>query len=60
MENIMNTCFVCGEKVTEENSQLNLVVNLPVCRDCKGTNEEQQAEKDYMESLAEGFVCGCV
>jgi hypothetical protein len=60
MEKIMNTCFVCGKKVNAENSQLNRVVSLPVCKDCKGTDKEKQAEKDYLESLAEGFVCGCI
>jgi len=60
MGNIMDNCFVCRKKVNAENSQLNLVVNLPVCENCKGTDKEKQAEKDYLESLAEGFVCGCI
>ena len=60
MKNIVNTCFVCGKEVNPENSQLNLMINLPVCSACKGTDEEKQKEKDYLESLAEGFVCGCI
>jgi hypothetical protein len=55
-----NTCFVCKIKVTEENSVLNRIVNLPVCKSCKGTDYEKQTEKEYLESLAEGFVCGCI
>ena len=60
MKNIKNTCFVCHEKVTEEKSELNSAVNMRVCKNCSATEKEKQAEKDYLESLAEGFVCGCI
>jgi hypothetical protein len=60
MGSIKNTCFVCKKTVTPETSELNLVVNLPVCEDCKGSDMEKQVEKEVLESLADGFVCGCI
>jgi len=60
MKYIKNHCFVCNQKVTAENSEQNQVVQLPICNNCIGTELEKQAEKDYLESLAEGFVCGCI
>ncbi|RIJ47985.1 hypothetical protein D1614_12765 [Maribellus luteus] len=57
----LNTrCFVCKKAVTPETSTLNPVVNLPVCQVCKGTGAEQKEEKDVLDSLADGFVCGCI
>jgi hypothetical protein len=60
MGSIKNTCFVCKKTVTPETSELNLVVNLPVCEGCKGSDMEKQVEKEVLESLADGFVCGCI
>jgi hypothetical protein len=51
---------VCKEKLTEEETEMNPAVNLRVCKNCTGTKQEKQAEKDYLKSLAEGFVCGCI
>nr|WP_319570321.1 hypothetical protein [uncultured Draconibacterium sp.] len=60
MGDLKNTCFVCKQPVTSKNSELNLTVNLPVCKHCKGTKAEQKAEKEALDSLADGFVCGCI
>lgn len=58
--NIKNTCFVCKKSITIENSELNLMVNLRVCKKCKGTKKEKQTEEEYLDSLADGLVCGCI
>lgn len=54
------TCFVCKQIVSDENSDLNLVVNMPVCKTCKESEKEKETEKDLLASLADGFVCGCI
>lgn len=57
----MNQCFVCKKEISEEaEKNFNAKTNLPVCPLCKGTEEEKAAEKDALDSLAEGFVCGCI
>jgi len=60
MGSINTTCFVCKKAVTSETSEINPVVNMPVCLDCKGTEHEKSEEKAVLESLADGFVCGCI
>lgn len=60
MGSINSTCFVCKKKITPETSELNPVVNLPVCFDCKGTEQEKKEEQEVLNSLADGFVCGCI
>ncbi|MFV0590841.1 MAG: hypothetical protein ACK5M7_05610 [Draconibacterium sp.] len=60
MKPLNKTCFVCKESVTPETSTINTMVNLPVCKKCKGTDAEQQEEKAVLDSLADGFVCGCI
>ena len=57
---IKNTCFVCKKNITPETSKLNMVVNLRVCEDCKDTKKEKQTEEEYLDSLADGLVCGCI
>ncbi len=52
-------CFVCG-KILEEVQHKNMITNLPVCDDCKGTEQEKLKEKEALDSLADGFVCGCI
>jgi hypothetical protein len=60
-QNIMQQCFVCKKNLSgEENKAFNQKINLPVCRKCKGTDAEKKAEQDALDSLAEGFVCGCI
>ncbi len=53
-------CFVCQTEVTAQNSKLNGEVNLPVCTKCQGTEKEKETVKELLESLADGFVCGCI
>lgn len=60
MGTIKDTCFVCKRAVTPKNSSLNTVVNMPVCSQCKGTEREKKEEQDMLDSLADGFVCGCI
>ena len=60
MGNIKNTCFVCKMALTPETSTINMVVNMPVCNKCKGSEHEQKEEKEVLDSLADGFVCGCI
>jgi hypothetical protein len=33
---------------------------LPVCIDCRDTEKEKKAVEEFNESLAEGFICGCI
>lgn len=58
--NIKNSCFVCKKVVTPENSELNMVVNLRVCLECKGTEKEKETEEEYLDGLADDLVCGCI
>lgn len=60
MVDIKNTCFVCKKPITPENSEMNKVVHMPVCDTCKDTEQEKKEEKEVLESLADGFVCGCI
>ena len=52
-------CFVCN-KILEQAEYKNEVNNLPVCEQCKGTEHEKAKEKEVLDSLADGFVCGCI
>lgn len=54
------SCFVCERPVSDENFEMNKEVMLPVCFQCKGTPEEKKKAEIYLDSLAEGFVCGCI
>ncbi|NQU55497.1 MAG: hypothetical protein HQ522_23510 [Bacteroidetes bacterium] len=60
MAELYKTCFVCKNSVTTKNSEFNTAVNLRVCKNCKGTNKEKETEIEYLDSLADGFVCGCI
>ena len=60
MGSINTSCFVCKKPVKPETAEINQVVNMPVCRECKGTEEEKTEEKEVLDSLADGFVCGCI
>ncbi len=53
-------CFVCDNIFTEEGLKLNTTVNMYVCACCRGTENEKQKETELLDSLAEGFVCGCI
>ena len=60
MEVINKYCFVCNIDISKVDSELNNEVNLPVCNECKGTEKEKEKIKELLESLADGFVCGCI
>lgn len=60
MSSFLKKCFVCQTEVNSENSTLNHEILLPVCNNCKGTENEKKAVKEHLESLADGFVCGCI
>lgn len=60
MEGFNKKCFVCKEEVSKEDSELNIEVNLPVCKNCKGTEKEKETVAEYLDSLADGLVCGCI
>jgi len=53
-------CFVCEQPVIIENYTINHVLNMPVCNQCKNSENEKHKEAEILESLAEGFVCGCI
>jgi hypothetical protein len=60
MERLNKKCFVCRIEVSIENSFLNTEVNLPVCKNCKGTVKEKETVTELLDSLADGLVCGCI
>lgn len=53
-------CFVCKKPLTNEDYTMNEEVFLTVCSDCKGSEEEKKQVEAYLDSLADGFVCGCI
>lgn len=53
-------CFVCNALLHSEEMQYNKKVNLPVCKKCIGTKKEEDALKEALDSLGDGFVCGCI
>jgi hypothetical protein len=60
MEKINNRCFVCKKEIDPATTERNINVNLPVCGNCKGTEREKETEAEYLDSLADGLVCGCI
>ncbi len=55
-----NICCVCINTYPPEMLEMNRELLLPVCHYCKGTEEEKKKVTDYLDSLAEGFICGCI
>jgi uncharacterized protein YlaN (UPF0358 family) len=53
-------CFVCEELVAPDNYELNKEVNMPVCSNCIGTENEKKKIEELLDSLAEGLICGCI
>lgn len=60
MGDIKNTCFVCKKVITLDAAKINKIVNMPVCNDCQGTESEKKEEKEVLNSLADGLICGCI
>ena len=60
MEDFIKRCFVCRVDLPKENQLWNTEVNLPVCNNCHGTDEEKKTIAELLDSLADGLVCGCI
>jgi ribosome-binding protein aMBF1 (putative translation factor) len=60
MTDFANRCFVCGTEIDPAVAHKNKQVNLPVCRECEGTDRETEVVAELLEGMAEGFVCGCI
>jgi len=60
MADLFNSCFVCGKENNLQTTKKNQQLNLPVCDDCSGTDEEKKAVNELTEGMADGFVCGCI
>jgi NAD-dependent SIR2 family protein deacetylase len=60
MEDFKNRCFVCKEEIDQDKIKRNSTVNLPVCENCNGTDKEKDMEEEYLDSLADGLICGCI
>lgn len=60
MTDFLYQCFVCGKETDPQNTTKNKQLNLPVCNECIGTEEENQAVDELIEGMADGFVCGCI
>lgn len=61
MHSITNTCFVCNKPFEpKEKKEINQTIMLPVCQKCKGTDKEKSKAQEALDSLADGFVCGCI
>ncbi len=60
MSDFNKKCFVCQNDVPTDKLELNQEVNLLVCNNCIGTPLEKQTVAELLESLADGFVCGCI
>lgn len=57
---VLKKCFVCKEPVSADSYELNLEVNMPVCKNCKGSEQEKKMAEEMLDSLADGLVCGCI
>ena len=53
-------CFVCTKQLTSDTWDINKQVYLPVCDKCKGSKEEKEKVEEYLDSLADGLICGCI
>ncbi len=53
-------CFVCKKNYPAGETSMNNEVMLPVCKNCKGTEKEKKTVEEYLDSLADGLVCGCI
>lgn len=60
MKDFQNHCFVCDAPVDAQKTAKNKALNLPVCENCKDTDQEKQAVDAMNDGMAEGFVCGCI
>lgn len=59
MKDFTKVCMVCQQPVSAD-CQRNSQLNLPVCDKCCDTEREQEAVKNLLDGMADGFVCGCI
>lgn len=59
-EDFTKKCFVCQTPIQSDKYTIELSINLPVCNDCRGTDDEKKAIQTLLEGMADGFVCGCI
>lgn len=60
MDSFSDQCFVCENTIADQEYTRNKILNLPVCANCRDSEQEKQAVQDHLDSLADGFVCGCI
>ncbi len=60
MGSFKNTCFVCNKKLSDGNYEINQQVFLPVCMQCRETENERKKIAECLDSLADGLICGCI
>jgi len=56
----MDICFVCDKEIKKGSVILNKEVMLKVCKKCTGTSAEKKKTEEYLDSLADGLICGCI
>ncbi|MBN1821259.1 MAG: hypothetical protein JW833_11105 [Prolixibacteraceae bacterium] len=54
------TCFVCKKKLENDPYKINKELNLPVCKTCRGSDEEKKEAEELLDSLADDLICGCI
>jgi len=60
MNDFTSRCFVCQKHLDSIKATKNPELNLPVCEQCKGKDEEKAMVSKLTDGLADGFVCGCI
>ena len=60
MNDFSTRCFVCQKEIDQGKAQKNMELNLPVCKQCEGSEKEKKKVKELTEGLADDFVCGCI
>lgn len=60
MKENVKICFVCHNNLQTLDYKINHEVNLFVCGKCRDSEEEKAKVKELLDSLANGFVCGCI
>lgn len=60
MNEFVAKCFVCQVKVNPACTEKNKEVNLPVCKQCSGSEKETKIIEELLEGLADDFGCGCI
>lgn len=60
MNNFSTQCFVCQKKIDPSRVSKNKALNLPVCDQCKDSDEEKQMVNNLNDEMGDGFICGCI